>query len=208
MRRLLGVLVLALFSVACSPAGKGVLLGWGNAKLSDTPQLKSGQGPGILAKDTSQDVVNYYAVGSFLSMALTRAVRLEPQVLYVRQGTHVETRGIVGQETQAANLTLHYLQVPVLLRILLVNGSHVRLSAAFGTYFASLLGSELDNDRFTLTDPTTFDQGLVFETGIAVKTGAGTWSLDLRWARGLSDVSQEFDAAPQALAALVGYSFP
>lgn len=195
-----------LCSLACTPAGKGMLVGWGTAKLSEVPKLENGSG--ALPKDVRQDGVSYQTIGSFLDLALSKAVLFEPQILYVRQGTHAETIGPGPEANQDVNLTLEYLQFPLLLRILLVNGEYFRLSTSFGTYFAHLLDARVDNHAFTLTSPKDFDQGLLFDMGLGVKTGAGTFTLDFRYAKGLSDISPEFNAAPQAFAALLGFSFP
>lgn len=143
------------------------------------------------------------AVGVYQSYEIVPGVSLQPELLYVQKGGEydflaVDEQGLpIGSGTQ--RIRLHYLEVPVLLRVgLPVLGSLVP-SLMAGPSLAFKVGSSLETevssgpaievqDDLDWVDDTDF--GLVLGVGFDVQLGVTSLQLDLRYDMGLFNINE------------------
>lgn len=151
---------------------------------------------------------------------------LAPELYYAQKGAEqFESRLMAGE---AAEISLAYVEVPVLLRLALPFGGYrFRPYVAGGPVFgwrldceatAGPAGAQPDCDQLlggeaqleeTLRE---YEQGLMFGAGVAVSVlrGIGAITLDARYARGLTRLSGAEDGPDiqnRALSVLLGYRF-
>ena len=116
-----------------------------------------------------------YHIGVMLNTPLATGVSLQPEVLFSLKGT--------GDVPTDDNLTLMYVEVPVMAKVNLGNV----LSLQFGPYVGGLINSKKGRDgvRDLLN---TFDAGVGLGLGFAFSNRLG---LDARYMYGLTDVYED-----------------
>ena len=164
------------------------------------------------------------AAGLAVDLFSVGPVSLSPEVFYAQKGAeNFQSRLATGQ---AAEISLAYVEIPVLLKLgLPFGGARFRPYLAGGPVFgwqldcsvtatasgtsddcAQLLGGQSQLEE-TLRD---FEQGLMFGAGFAfdVIPGIGAITLDARYARGLTRLTESEDGPEiqnRALSVLLGY---
>lgn len=153
-------------------------------------------------------------------------LKLAPEIYYAQKGAdNFESRLAAGQ---AAEISLAYIEVPVLLRLALPFGGHrVQPYLAGGPVFGWQLDcrvtvsaggaaedcGQLLGGREGVEDTLrSFEQGIMVGAGLSfeVVPGTGGITLDARYARGLTRLSEEADGPEiqnSALSVLLGYRF-
>jgi hypothetical protein len=184
--------LLALSLLALIPAAAQAQFGIkGGASFSD-----------IGVKDGNVDFSNKtgFAGGVSYGFRLSENIALQPELLWVQK----------GGESGNADVTLSYLEIPVLLRFEVPVGS-VRPFLVGGPYADFKVGDECSVQQADecLQEPKSSDFGLAFGAGLRLGGATGI-TLEIRWDRGLTNINSVedgFDAKSRAVMLLVGLSF-
>lgn len=155
--------------------------------------------------DVSNGTVDFsnqtgFVGGVSFGLSLGGTLGLQPELLYVEK----------GGESGNAEVSLSYLEIPVLLK----------LSAATGQIQPFLVGGPYVNFKLSdgcsvtqasqcLEEPKNSDFGLAFGAGLRMGGTTGL-TLELRWDRGLTNINSiedGFDAKNRAVMILAGLSF-
>ncbi|WP_224995560.1 porin family protein [Cesiribacter sp. SM1] len=124
--------------------------------------------------DDSEFILGY-AVGGMLNAPIAPGVSLQPELLFTLKGT-----GDTGTED---NLTLMYLELPVMAKVMLGDA----FSLQFGPYVGVLINSKKGNDTWE-DILNNFDGGVGLGLGYSF---AQRITLDLRYMYGLTQVYED-----------------
>jgi hypothetical protein len=110
-----------------------------------------------------------FHVGVFANIPLGASWRLQPELLYIGQGSKVEGTPLVGSmtSTDRYELDFDYIALPVMVQYKTMGGFFVEA----GPQFAYLTTARQDNQ--TGTDPDIKDLGLVKKIDVALLGGIG-----------------------------------
>lgn len=151
-------------------------------------------------------------IGAILNIGVTDAFSVQPELSFIQKGYSLE---LLGDEVE---LILNYLEIPILAKYAFGSESFqgfVQAGPAIG--FAlngkSKFGDEEEDIDFDEDGLNTFDFGLQFGAGAAVPAGPGEAFLDLRYALGLANISDDesgddITTTNRGLLITVGYLFP
>jgi hypothetical protein len=136
-----------------------------------------------------------FHAGVYANIPLSSMFRLQPEILYVGQGSKVTGTPIVGSQTSTDTyeLDFDYLAVPLMFQLATTKGFFVEV----GPQFSYLITARQDNQ--TGSDPDIKDLGYVRKTDFAIDAGIGYTSriglgLHATYVHGLSKVWNADDA--------------
>jgi len=129
--------------------------------------------------------------GFFVDIPLGGSISLQPEVLYTRRSTKIEFGGPLGGN---ANLTMDYVEVPVLLKFSLGSRFNVFAGGTVGfrtraEYQQTILGATFVEDIKDETNGTEFG----IPVGAGVEFGS-RFSFDVRYTFGLTDADDSKDS--------------
>jgi opacity protein-like surface antigen len=141
-----------------------------------------------------------FAGGISYGLRLGENIALQPELLWIQK----------GGESGNADVTLSYLELPVLFRFEIPTGSVVPFVVA-GPYADFKIGDECSVQQANecLDEPKSSDFGLALGAGLRLSGETGI-TLEIRWDRGLTNINsveEGFDAKTRAVMLLVGLSF-
>ncbi|MDZ7694951.1 MAG: porin family protein [Balneolaceae bacterium] len=156
-----------------------------------------------------------FVFGLSLGFPLTDAFMVQPEILYIEKGSR-ETVQETGTEF---NLTLDYVEVPVLAKYQLLDSGTIRPNIYAGPYAAFLIEnhSDIEQPNSSEFSPDQLVQqakdsefGAILGAGADLHFTFNTMSVDLRYSTGLSnvfDVSTSQTIRNGSLIFMVGFSF-
>jgi len=135
-----------------------------------------------------------FTLGAFYTIGINDYLAFQPELYYSKKGGQLEASvlGLLGSKS----LEIHYLEVPLLLKLRFPTQSSISPSLFIGPYGAyklssggkiDILGYELEEGLIGITDS---DFGLVFGGGIDYKVSNVTVILDIRYDLGLVNVGE------------------
>jgi hypothetical protein len=186
--------------------------------------IKGGINIANIYGDDSEGEVDWktgFAGGIFLDWGITPLFGIQPELLYVQDGSKTDFLEVDWQ------LKFNYLQVPVLAKVDLPIGGTLIPVLYAGPYVSLLLDSKLtleaDNNSATvgLTDYTkSYDAGFVFGAGLEFGVGPGKMTLEGRYNLGLTEIddgigegifgipdSENTDMKNESWMIMAGYAF-
>jgi hypothetical protein len=167
------------------------------------------------------------AGGAAVDLLALGPLALAPEIYYAQKGAEQLQQRLA--QGQSATVSLSYIEIPVLVRLNLPAGPRVRPYIAAGPVFGWQVDCSITaNAQTGAAQPDcedllggrqqleeklrSYEQGLMVGAGLAVRVlgGLGAITLDARYARGLTRLSDE-PGAPEirnrALSVLLGYRF-
>lgn len=209
---ILGVLLLAT-AVLAQDEGKGlsakgfkVGLNLANVSGSDVDALLEAV-TDETGLNADKKMLMGFAFGGFLTFNLSPTIALQPEVLYSMKGFKVTVEGV------DVDMTLNYLEIPVLLKARFGN-STTRPSLFAGPALGILLSSKAEASGFSVdTDDLwkTTDFGIVFGGGVDFPAGQGTMMFDARYTLGLTQTPDsgpvDIDIKNTNISFMLGYGF-
>lgn len=156
-----------------------------------------------------------FAIGLSLDFRFTQLFSVQPEVLYVEKGG----REKVPSLNTEFNLTLDYIEVPVIAKFYLPTNTILQPHAYVGPYASFLIENNsnielIDNEQLTpdkvVEDANRSDFGAVIGIGTDFNFAFNTMSAEIRYSAGFSDVFS--GAASQSsrtgtLMFLIGFRF-
>jgi hypothetical protein len=157
-----------------------------------------------------------FTVGGFYEFDVNEILAIQPELLYSRKGGQLEA-GILGV-LGSKSLAIHYLEVPVLLKLKFPTQSGIVPNVFAGPYGSlklsvkgeiKVLGVELEEDVIGIKDS---DFGFVFGGGLDFKVSNATVILDVRYDLGLVNIAEpllgvENEIKTRSLIVMVGFGF-
>ncbi len=188
--------LLILLLLVCLPAAGSV----------DAREMRAGlrAGPSLamITNDYAGDTAyrTGVAFGGFLSFPAGPTLEFQPEVLYLQQGGQdqlisTDEDGNFGPERDIV-FKLHYVQIPILARVNPPTISSFKPSFVFGPAVAIKLSSDVvrDEDGIEIAEELDFikksDLALVFGLGFEWPAGRQTFTLDVRYNWGLTNINR------------------
>lgn len=169
---------LALFAQNSQPIGSGTTQPTLRTPMEVKPRFGVKGGVNLASLEIDDDVTatNFNAnrktsfhVGAFVNIPIGGMFRIQPELLYIGQGSKVSGTPVVGSQTSTDNyeLDLDYIALPVMFQLQTPGRFFVEL----GPQFAFLTTGRQDNQMGA--DPDIKDLGLARKTDFALLGGIG-----------------------------------
>jgi hypothetical protein len=153
--------------------------------------------------DEGQKWLAKFTGGGFLSLDMG-SFRLQPELTYVTKGGSWEEGG------ESGDLSIDYVEVPVLFVLPLGQGTGVRPSLYAGPAFAYEAGCSVSIGGLSIDcddgDQKKFDVGAMLGGGLAFPAGPGSILVEGRFTFGLRNLAEVGTVRHRTGALLVGYS--
>lgn len=199
MKRLLVVFALVIFMCSAASA-EGMMFGVkGGLNLAN-----------VMGEDTGgSEMKMLFGGGIFMNYAFSEEMSLQPEVLFMMKGT-----GIEGLDDSGFKFS--YIDIPVLFKYAMPTDSGFVPALFFGPYISMLMSAkaELLGVEVDIKDETkSLDFGLVIGAGFDYAMGEGAFTLDVRYALGLTTtmdiegVDEQPDMKNVGIMFLLGYGF-
>jgi len=140
-----------------------------------------------------QSSINGFTLGAVLEVALGKNIFLQPEAIFVQRGSELNT--------SLTNLTtnVNYLDIPVLLKIKILNTNLLNINLLGGPSFGlALNGEETDQGGQTIdinfggdNGLKRFDLGINAGGGVGINLGSVGVFGDIRYLFGVSDISED-----------------
>ena len=140
-----------------------------------------------------QSSINGFTLGAVLEVALGKNIFLQPEAIFVQRGSELNT--------SLTNLTtnVNYLDIPVLLKIKILNTNLLNINLLGGPSFGlALNGEEIDQGGQTIdinfggdNGLKRFDLGINAGGGVGINLGSVGVFGDIRYLFGVSDISED-----------------
>lgn len=140
-----------------------------------------------------QSSINGFTLGAVLEVALGKNFFLQPEAIFVQRGSELNT--------SLTNLTtnVNYLDIPVLLKIKILNTNLLNINLLGGPSFGlALNGEETDQGGQTIdinfggdNGLKRFDLGINAGGGVGINLGSVGVFGDIRYLFGVSDISED-----------------
>lgn len=172
------------------------------------------------------DFLAGFTGGGFVCLSLNDVIAVEPGLFYSMRGAKYEiVVDVFGVHSETEfRFRLHYLELPLLVRVSMPLDAPVRPFCAAGISPGILLDAEsrLETDGEATTDDVdddefeTFDFAVPMGAGVIVDAGPGMLLFEFRFVPGLTTIDDDGDGDPdteraemrnRGLSFLVGYSF-
>lgn len=161
--------------------------------------LKAGPNLATIAERGADQRALGFRVGGFLTYSIVREFGVGAELNLARKG--------VGGNGNANNLTLDYLEIPVMAHYFLLNEGPLRPKIMAGGYYGHLLQAKQGEQEFDSFEDQ--DYGLLAGIGLHYSLGNRQWLyVDLRYTHGLAEILLNTSQANRDLSLNVGISFP
>jgi hypothetical protein len=159
-----------------------------------------------------------FQAGLFCTLKLNKMIMIQPEIYYVSKGVRINDTYFDLE--MASTVKLDYIEVPLLLKVLLLPGKRALQPALFvGGYWAynisakstfEFAGERVEDD--IKEQITQEDHGILAGISIDWKTGIGKIVLDFRFSLGMKTLRKdgeedEFKVKNKSMAFMIGYSF-
>ena len=148
------------------------------------------------------------AVGIFFDMPIAPSISLQPQLLYVTQGTKLEALGL------DAGMKMGYLDLPVLAKYNIPLMGPLTPSLFVGPYIGFNLSADAyleDETEDIKDDVASTDYGLMLGGGLDMSVGDGELIFDARYILGMANIngdsSDDEVIKNSGIMFLLGYGF-
>ncbi len=140
-----------------------------------------------------QSSVNGFTLGGVLEIGITDNIFIQPEAVFLQKGSELNT-SITGLKTN-----VNYLDIPILLKVKLINAQLLELNLLGGPSF----GLALNGEETTVGGQTIdvnfggenglkrFDLGINAGGGIAIRLGSISVFGDVRYLFGVSNISED-----------------
>lgn len=152
-----------------------------------------------LANVTGDDIeINWenkmgFCAGGFMTFNLSNMFAIQPEAFFTMKGYKSD------QEWNFYKLTITYLEIPVLAKILILTEGTIKPNIFAGPS----LGIRISGEE----DMKSTDFGLIFGGGIDFAFGTGNFLVDFRYSMGLSSIYENEDVKNTVISIMVGYYF-
>lgn len=138
-----------------------------------------------------QETVNGFTLGAVLEVGLGGNVFLQPEAVFVQKGSQLQ---VLNTDNK---INVNYLDVPVLLKIKLLNSNLLNVNVLAGPSFGLALNGEQTEDGQTIDIDfggedgfKRFDLGINAGGGVGVNLGSIGVFGDVRYLFGVSNISE------------------
>ena len=133
-----------------------------------------------------------YTLGAVLEIGLTENIYLQPEAMFIQKGSELS---ILNEDNQ---VNLNYLDIPILLKIKLINANLFNLNLLGGPTFGFALNGETEQNGQTVDirlgdDYKRFDLGLTGGGGIGINLGSIGVFGDVRYLFGVNNIDEVED---------------
>lgn len=168
--------------------------------------VKTGAKAGINFTNLNGGNTNYesrtgYMIGGFVKMNIPEStVAIQPEIYFAQKGAETSDGG---------EITLEYLEIPILVKIGLSKSEVVKPNIFAGPY-AGINLKQQSGSLFGGADrePENIDFGGVIGAGLDIEAGSSIFTIDLRYGFGLSPVFKNGDEKNGLFAIVAGISLP
>ena len=141
----------------------------------------------------NRESINGFTLGAVLEVGLTDNIFIQPEAVFVQKGSELET------PTLGEKINVNYLDVPVLLKLKLLNTKMLNINLLGGPSFGlALNGEETDANNQTIdinfggeNGFKRFELGVNAGGGIGVNLGSIGVFGDVRYLFGVSNISDD-----------------
>lgn len=140
----------------------------------------------------NQESVNGFTLGAVLEIALGGNIYLQPEAVFIQKGSSLK---IFNQDNK---VNVNYLDIPVLLKIKLLNSNLINVNILAGPSFGLALNGETTSGGQTVDvnfggedGLKRFDLGLNAGGGVGVNLGSVGVFGDVRYLFGVSNISED-----------------
>jgi len=154
-------------------------------------------------------------LGGYVSYPINNSIVIQPELLYTMKGSEREVVGIRITES------LNYLEIPILLKLMLVTEENMKLNLFLGPAVSVTLSAKAkidypkdvedlgfkDEEKDSSNYKKKYDIGIVIGGGIDFNSGL---VLDIRYGRGITKIGAKetyIDMYNSVISFMVGYRF-
>ena len=157
-----------------------------------------------------------FCVGFYLTYSISEMFAIQPEILFTTKGATYQEE--IYDVTLKASVNLSYIDIPVLAKLLIPTQSSIKPSIFAGPYVGINLSGksriEIDGEaeEEDIEDLKDYDLGLIIGGDIDFKPaflGKGSITVDIRYALGLTTLSEEEDVDVKngVILLMIGYNF-
>lgn len=146
--------------------------------------------------------------GIFTAVSLSKNIALQPEFMYIMKGFKV------SDQTLSSSSTLHFLELPVLLKYYTGSTTGFRPNFVAGPFFSYFMSGniEVTNRNFTFSEKVEnmkqFDIGLLLGTSIDFALANNNMQMDIRYSVGLVNWHKDLSGFHHhVISFLLGISF-
>lgn len=178
-------------------------------------QLSMGPKVGLNVSSLTGDGSNYRAgvnAGIFANYRINNLLAIQPEFIYSMQGA-VSDEIPLGSKSLKTTYTLHYLDIPVLLKVYPWRGLNVQVGPQFGFCVSDEFELKVGDEKISSNDfkeygyeqvARTFDFSIALGLGYEFDFGL---VVDARYNFGLTDISDDGEGKNTLLMISLGYKF-